>query len=138
MDGSLSTFRNWYKDEPSCGSEFCVVMYHQPSAPTGTGGPYKFQWNDDQCRVKNNYICKYSHGERTEPAIPILPEDTEREDDKETLKENKCINRTLLGKIDNGTLLITNSPQLRFLLSPSHNYSTMELDRAFVTLQKLH
>lgn len=61
VDGSLSTFRNWYKDEPSCGSEFCVVMYHQPSAPTGTGGPYKFQWNDDQCRVKNNYICKYSH-----------------------------------------------------------------------------
>ncbi|XP_016059074.1 PREDICTED: layilin [Miniopterus natalensis] len=89
VDGSLSTFRNWYVDEPSCGSEFCVVMYHQPSAPTGIGGPYKFRWNDDQCSVKNNYICKYSHGERTEPTIPILPEDTEREDDKETLKENK-------------------------------------------------
>ncbi|XP_075377093.1 layilin isoform X8 [Mycteria americana] len=32
-DGSSSKFRNWYVDEPSCGSEICVVMYHQPSAP---------------------------------------------------------------------------------------------------------
>uniref|UniRef100_A0A670Y5G5 Layilin n=1 Tax=Pseudonaja textilis TaxID=8673 RepID=A0A670Y5G5_PSETE len=61
-DGSLSTFRNWYMDEPSCGSEWCVVMYHQPSAPAGDGGRYLFQWNDDRCNIKNNFICKYSQG----------------------------------------------------------------------------
>ncbi|XP_036115318.1 layilin [Molossus molossus] len=99
-DGSISTFRNWYVDEPSCGSEVCVVMYHQPSAPTGIGGPYMFQWNDDRCNMKNNFICKYSDeeptapsmglgGERTEPATPIFPEDREKEDAKETFKENK-------------------------------------------------
>ncbi|XP_059575989.1 layilin isoform X1 [Alligator mississippiensis] len=59
-DGSSSGFRNWYEDEPSCGSEICVVMYHQPSAPPGVGGPYMFQWNDDRCNMKNNFICKYS------------------------------------------------------------------------------
>ncbi|XP_053125361.1 layilin isoform X2 [Hemicordylus capensis] len=58
-DGSLSTFRNWYADEPSCGYEICVVMYHQPSAPAGDGGPYMFQWNDDRCNIRNNFICKY-------------------------------------------------------------------------------
>ncbi|XP_066227745.1 layilin isoform X2 [Saccopteryx leptura] len=99
-DGSISTFRNWYVDEPSCGSEICVVMYHQPSAPKGLGGPYMFQWNDDRCNIKNNFICKYSDeeptapsmgpgGERTELATPKLPEDTEKEDAKETFKENK-------------------------------------------------
>ncbi|XP_016021159.1 layilin isoform X1 [Rousettus aegyptiacus] len=99
-DGSTSTFRNWYVDEPSCESEVCVVMYHQPSAPTGIGGPYMFQWNDDRCNVKNNFICKYSDekptgpfmapgGEGTEPATPILPEDIEKEDAKETFKENE-------------------------------------------------
>uniref|UniRef100_A0A8B9E8Y5 Layilin n=1 Tax=Anser cygnoides TaxID=8845 RepID=A0A8B9E8Y5_ANSCY len=61
-DGSSSKFRNWYVDEPSCGSEICVVMYHQPSAPPGVGGPYMFQWNDDRCNMKNNFICKYSLG----------------------------------------------------------------------------
>ncbi|XP_016021161.1 layilin isoform X3 [Rousettus aegyptiacus] len=98
-DGS-SAKRNWYVDEPSCESEVCVVMYHQPSAPTGIGGPYMFQWNDDRCNVKNNFICKYSDekptgpfmapgGEGTEPATPILPEDIEKEDAKETFKENE-------------------------------------------------
>nr|XP_031299184.1 layilin [Camelus dromedarius] len=92
--------RNWYVDEPSCGSEICVVMYHQPSAPAGIGGPYMFQWNDDRCTMRNNFICKYSDekptapstrpgGEGTEPATPILPEDTEKEDATETLKESK-------------------------------------------------
>ncbi|XP_023603248.1 layilin isoform X6 [Myotis lucifugus] len=101
MDGSISTFRNWYVDEPSCGSEVCVVMYHQPSAPIGIGGPYMFQWNDDRCNMKNNFICKYSDeeptvpstglgGERTKAATPILPENTEKEDVKETFKENKA------------------------------------------------
>ncbi|KAF1529811.1 Layilin, partial [Eudyptes chrysocome] len=61
-DGSSSKFRNWYVDEPSCGSEICVVMYYQPSAPPGVGGPYMFQWNDDRCNMKNNFICKYSLG----------------------------------------------------------------------------
>ncbi|XP_074212932.1 layilin isoform X1 [Camelus bactrianus] len=99
-DGSTATFRNWYVDEPSCGSEICVVMYHQPSAPAGIGGPYMFQWNDDRCTMRNNFICKYSDekptapstrpgGEGTEPATPILPEDTEKEDATETLKESK-------------------------------------------------
>ncbi|XP_019509240.1 PREDICTED: layilin isoform X1 [Hipposideros armiger] len=99
-DGSISTFRNWYVDEPSCGSEVCVVMYHQPSAPTGIGGPYMFQWNDDRCNMKNNFICKYSDenptapstgpgGEGTEPATPILPGDKEKEEAKEIFKENK-------------------------------------------------
>ncbi|XP_070621386.1 layilin [Erythrolamprus reginae] len=59
-DGSSSSFRNWYADEPSCASEWCVVMYHQPSAPAGDGGRYLFQWNDDRCNMKNNFICKYS------------------------------------------------------------------------------
>ncbi|NWV21841.1 LAYN protein, partial [Origma solitaria] len=59
-DGSSAKFRNWYADEPSCGAEICGVMYHQPSAPPGLGGPYMFQWNDDRCNMKNNFICKYS------------------------------------------------------------------------------
>ncbi|XP_056910648.1 layilin isoform X1 [Takifugu flavidus] len=59
-DGSKSTFRNWHWDEPSCGYEVCVVMYHQPSAPPSMGGLYMFQWNDDNCETKNNFICKYT------------------------------------------------------------------------------
>ncbi|KAF7236911.1 Layilin, partial [Varanus komodoensis] len=64
-DGSSFPFRNWYADEPSCGSEVCVVMYHQPSAPDGDGGPYMFQWNDDRCGMKNNFICKYAQEKPT-------------------------------------------------------------------------
>ncbi|XP_072011892.1 layilin isoform X2 [Engystomops pustulosus] len=60
VDGSKPTFWNWYVDEPSCGSEVCVVMYYQPFAPPGVGGRYMFQWNDDRCNMKNNFICKYS------------------------------------------------------------------------------
>nr|XP_045001552.1 layilin isoform X2 [Jaculus jaculus] len=100
-DGTTSKFRNWYVDEPSCGSEVCVVMYHQPSAPAGIGGPYMFQWNDDRCNMKNNFICKYSDeettiapsvrpgGEGAKPATPMLPEETQKEDAKETFKESK-------------------------------------------------
>lgn len=62
MTRLLCFLRNWYVDEPSCGSEICVVMYHQPSAPPGVGGPYMFQWNDDRCNMKNNFICKYALG----------------------------------------------------------------------------
>ncbi|OBS81781.1 hypothetical protein A6R68_24229, partial [Neotoma lepida] len=83
------SFRNWYVDEPSCGSEVCVVMYHQPSAPAGIGGSYMFQWNDDRCNMKNNFICKYADGEATEPATPVLPEETQKEDTKETFKESR-------------------------------------------------
>lgn len=58
-DGSLAPFRNWYFDEPSCGGEACVVMYHQPTALPGLGGAYLYQWNDDRCNMKHNFICKY-------------------------------------------------------------------------------
>ncbi|KAM4702465.1 chondrolectin isoform 2-T2 [Discoglossus pictus] len=74
-DGSTSQFRNWYADEPSCGSEACVVMYHQPTANPSIGGPYLYQWNDDRCNMKHNFICKYAPenilekelGDRAEP-----------------------------------------------------------------------
>ncbi|XP_075402687.1 layilin isoform X1 [Tenrec ecaudatus] len=101
-DGSTSKFRNWYVDEPSCGSEICVVMYHQPSAPAGMGGRYMFQWNDDRCNMKNNFICKYSDerptappmrpgGDRAESATPppVIPEDTQKVDAKETSIANQ-------------------------------------------------
>nr|XP_020481125.1 chondrolectin isoform X2 [Monopterus albus] len=58
-DGSPALFRNWYFDEPSCGGEACVVMYHQPTAVPGLGGAYLYQWNDDRCNMKHNFICKY-------------------------------------------------------------------------------
>ncbi|XP_019743058.1 chondrolectin isoform X1 [Hippocampus comes] len=54
-DGSAAAFREWHSDEPSCGAESCVVMYHQP----GVGGAYLYQWNDDRCSMKHNFICKY-------------------------------------------------------------------------------
>ncbi|XP_045153690.1 layilin [Echinops telfairi] len=90
-DGSTSKFRNWYVDEPSCGSEICVVMYHQPSAPAGIGGHYMFQWNDDRCNMKNNYICKYADGDRTKSPThqPLIPEDTQKVDAKETSTDNQ-------------------------------------------------
>lgn len=59
-DGNSATYRNWYEDEPSCGGEACVVMYHQPTALPGVGGAYLHQWNDDRCNMKHNFICKYS------------------------------------------------------------------------------
>ncbi|KAM6907261.1 layilin [Xenentodon cancila] len=70
LDGSKSTFRNWHWDEPSCGYEVCVVMYHQPSAPPGLGGLYMFQWNDDNCETKNNFICKYTAEKPLDPTLP--------------------------------------------------------------------
>ncbi|XP_034055955.1 layilin [Gymnodraco acuticeps] len=68
LDGSRFPFRNWHWDEPSCGYEVCVVMYHQPSAPPGLGGLYMFQWNDDNCETKNNFICKYTAEKPLEPS----------------------------------------------------------------------
>ncbi|XP_037543339.1 layilin [Nematolebias whitei] len=70
LDGSRSKFRNWHVDEPSCGYEVCVVMYHQPSAPAGQGELYMFQWNDDNCETKNNFICKYTAEKPPEPTPP--------------------------------------------------------------------
>uniref|UniRef100_A0AAY4BXR9 C-type lectin domain-containing protein n=1 Tax=Denticeps clupeoides TaxID=299321 RepID=A0AAY4BXR9_9TELE len=69
LDGSQSAFRNWHWDEPSCGYEVCVVMYHQPSAPPGPSGLYMFQWNDDNCETKNNFICKYTKGTEDSPCL---------------------------------------------------------------------
>ncbi|XP_052642523.1 layilin isoform X3 [Harpia harpyja] len=88
-DGSSSKFWNWYVDEPSCGSEICVVMYHQPSAPPGVGGPYMFQWNDDRCNMKNNFICKYSLDVATEPLNPVFPEHHRKKDANLTVVEAK-------------------------------------------------
>uniref|UniRef100_A0A8K9VAT1 Chondrolectin n=1 Tax=Oncorhynchus mykiss TaxID=8022 RepID=A0A8K9VAT1_ONCMY len=65
-DGSVSQFRKWYFDEPSCGGEACVVMYHQPTALHGLGGAYMYQWNDDRCNMKHNFICKYEPGTTTQ------------------------------------------------------------------------
>eukprot|EP00064_Thunnus_orientalis_P025812 superscaffoldBa00014080_g26236 len=59
LDGSKAKFRNWHWDEPSCGSEKCAVLYHQPSAPLEEEGHFLFRWNDENCDSKNNYVCKY-------------------------------------------------------------------------------
>ncbi|XP_032304429.1 chondrolectin isoform X3 [Coturnix japonica] len=114
-DGSISPFRNWYTDEPSCGSEACVVMYHQPTANPGLGGPYLYQWNDDRCNMKHNFICKYGPdnvlekelGDRAEPDYGIFPTvpagnpyDTNKPEDQyhviatETVKEEQKQVRT--------------------------------------------
>lgn len=53
--------RNWHWDEPSCGKEMCVVLYHQPSETPE--GRFLFQWNDENCSSKNNFVCKYAEGE---------------------------------------------------------------------------
>nr|XP_009940584.1 PREDICTED: layilin [Opisthocomus hoazin] len=99
-DGTSSKFWNWYADEPSCGREICVVMYHQPSAPPGVGGPYMFQWNDDRCNMKNNFICKYylekptnapiENSQRdvaTEPLNPVYPGEPHKKDVNVTVVE---------------------------------------------------
>ncbi|NXL50248.1 LAYN protein, partial [Podilymbus podiceps] len=123
-DGSLSKFRNWYVDEPSCGSEICVVIYHQPSAPPGVGGPYMFQWNDDRCNMKNNFICKYSLGNETfwrfknhpapnvatERLNPVLPEERHKKDANITVVEAKEPVQSL------GYILIPSIPVLLLLM----------------------
>lgn len=42
-----------------------MVMYHQPTALPGLGGAYLYQWNDDRCNMKHNFICKYEPGRRS-------------------------------------------------------------------------
>ncbi|XP_056297891.1 layilin [Pseudoliparis swirei] len=59
LDGSKAKFRNWLWDEPSCGVEMCVVLYHRPSAPPDDEGHFLFHWNDDNCNSKNNFVCQY-------------------------------------------------------------------------------
>lgn len=54
--------------------------------------------------------------ERTEPVTPMLLEDTGKEDARETFKGNDGMDRTLPGKVDGGTLLITNYRGLHSLL----------------------
>ncbi|CAL8268060.1 unnamed protein product [Merluccius merluccius] len=78
VDGSKATYRNWHTDEPSCGYEVCVVMYHQPSAPPSMGGLYMFQWNDDNCETRNNFICKYTADWGPTPALPWDPADRDK------------------------------------------------------------
>lgn len=46
------------------------MMYHQPAAPPGPGGPYLYQWNDDRCNMKHNFICKYEPGLDVPPVCP--------------------------------------------------------------------
>uniref|UniRef100_A0A3Q3G2P9 Layilin b n=1 Tax=Labrus bergylta TaxID=56723 RepID=A0A3Q3G2P9_9LABR len=71
LDGSRAKFRNWHWDEPSCGTEMCAVLYHQPSAPPDEEGHFLFQWNDDNCNSKNNFVCKYSEGEPVDLILSI-------------------------------------------------------------------
>ncbi|XP_042342979.1 layilin [Plectropomus leopardus] len=80
LDGSKAKFRNWHWDEPSCGAEMCVVLYYQPNAPPDEEGHFLFQWNDDNCNSKNNFVCKYpeerapvfTEGGNTAHAVPSL------------------------------------------------------------------
>ncbi|KAG8002023.1 Layilin [Nibea albiflora] len=70
LDGSKAKFRNWHWDEPSCGGEMCAVLYYQPSAPPDEEGHFLFQWNDDNCNSKNNFVCKYP-----EEKLPVFTEE---------------------------------------------------------------
>uniref|UniRef100_A0A1A8I363 Layilin n=1 Tax=Nothobranchius kuhntae TaxID=321403 RepID=A0A1A8I363_NOTKU len=70
LDGSKAKYRNWQWDEPSCGTEMCVVLYHQPSAPRDEDAHFLFKWNDENCSSKNNFVCKYR-----EDKVPIITGD---------------------------------------------------------------
>ncbi|XP_030008687.1 chondrolectin [Sphaeramia orbicularis] len=83
LDGSKAKFRNWHWDEPSCGGEMCVVLYHQPSAPPDEEGHFLFQWNDDNCNSKNNYVCKYP-----EEKTPVFTEEGNTAHAVPTLRSN--------------------------------------------------
>ncbi|XP_066534244.1 chondrolectin [Hoplias malabaricus] len=60
LDHSHSTFRNWLWNEPSCGYEHCVALYHRPSTSPALKDRYMFKWTDISCTTKNNFVCKYS------------------------------------------------------------------------------
>ncbi|XP_076866858.1 chondrolectin [Brachyhypopomus gauderio] len=114
-DGSVSEFRNWYYDEPSCGGEACVVMYHQPTALHGLGGPYLYQWNDDRCNMKHNFICKYEpeshlvkeHGDRPggrDAGSPDISEEHEDNSKTPAVNEEESLHIMVAGP--SSTLLI--------------------------------
>ncbi|XP_033866167.2 chondrolectin-like isoform X1 [Acipenser ruthenus] len=111
-DGSVSEFRNWYYDEPSCGGEACVVMYHQPTAQHGLGGAYLYQWNDDRCNMKHNFICKYEPesilekelGDRAEPDYETSPTKTPAKNDPPSKPEEDAQHVDVSGS--SGLLLI--------------------------------
>ncbi|XP_028826391.1 chondrolectin [Denticeps clupeoides] len=105
-DGSVSQFRNWYYDEPSCGGEACVVMYHQPTAQRGLGGPYLYQWNDDRCNMKHNFICKYSPESHLVNEQGDSPGVRDAEIASEEQEENKP---TLTDKSDTPHVTVTGS-----------------------------
>lgn len=46
------------------------MMYHQPTALPGLGGAYLYQWNDDRCNMKHNFICKYEPGMTSQSPPP--------------------------------------------------------------------
>ncbi|XP_061576311.1 layilin [Cololabis saira] len=94
LDGSKAKYRNWHWDEPSCGTEMCVVLYHKPDAPPDEGH-FLFQWNDDNCSSKNNFVCKYrdeklpeSKGDKNTPhPVPSLrPDLVSTTEDDERIK----------------------------------------------------
>ncbi|KAF7656615.1 hypothetical protein LDENG_00038970 [Lucifuga dentata] len=89
-DSSLASFRNWYFDEPSCGGEACVVMLHQPTALPGLGGAYLYQWNDDRCNMKHNFICKYEQESHVKKEQGNTPEGrgTEATADSKVVKQS--------------------------------------------------
>ncbi|XP_034405173.1 chondrolectin isoform X2 [Cyclopterus lumpus] len=78
LDGSKAKFRNWHWDEPSCGVEMCVVLYHQPSAPPDEEGHFLFQWNDDNCNSKNNFVCQYREVPSLRPHVFSTTESDKR------------------------------------------------------------
>ncbi|XP_063062323.1 chondrolectin [Engraulis encrasicolus] len=123
-DGSVSEFRNWYFDEPSCGGEACVVMYHQPTAQHGLGGPYLYQWNDDRCNMKHNFICKYEpvymkHNLTYEPESHLVKEHGDRPAVRETdvQKPDDSKDSKSAGTSDSGdTPVIVADPSGMFLV----------------------
>ncbi|KAA0704578.1 Chondrolectin Precursor [Triplophysa tibetana] len=111
-DGSVSQFRNWYADEPSCGGEACVVMYHQPTALAGPGGPYLYQWNDDRCNMKHNFICRY------EPESYLVKEQGDRPAgrDSDLSTEDQEERRTPPANHDENPQLIMPGPSSMLLI----------------------
>ncbi|XP_078389513.1 layilin isoform X1 [Cetorhinus maximus] len=144
LDGSDSRFRNWYVDEPSCGSEVCVVMYHQPSASSGMGGPYLYQWNDDRCNMKNNFICKYTpvRGSFTPSSTPTPTDGNSSDVDGSrvtnvTSVESEKDSTEIIGQSEDSTLnilyiIIPTIPLLILLLL----FSTVFCFRLFVRRRK--
>ncbi|XP_048867035.1 chondrolectin [Brienomyrus brachyistius] len=107
-DGSTATFRNWYYDEPSCGGEACVVMYHQPNALSGLGGPYLYQWNDDRCNMKHNFICKYKPDNEQDKKFSAKPGPSEPDlSNKEPdVKEETLVPPHVIATGPSGLLLV--------------------------------